>query len=92
MQKQYNKLHEISRHTRILQGIHSIIDWDHETYMPEGASAIRAEQNKVMAGLIHKERTSSKFSNALSKLIDIKTGAIKSADLTSSQIAALKSW
>ena len=90
--KEYQKLHELSKHARILQGIVAILDWDQETYMPSGAAMIRAEQFKTMAGIIHREKTGRKFSNALSKLIDIRTGAIKGKELAQPQTAALKEW
>lgn len=90
--KDYQKLYELSKHTRVLQGIVSLLDWDQETYMPAHAASIRAEQLKTMAGLIHKERTSRPFLVALSQLIDIPTGHIKAKDLSPAQVAAVKEW
>jgi carboxypeptidase Taq len=91
-QKDYQKLQEISKHTRILQGITALLDWDQETYMPSGAAVIRADQLKTMAGLIHREKTSRKFTRALDKLIDIETGHLRAKDLSKSQAAAVKEW
>lgn len=91
-QNQYTELHNISRSARILEGISSILDWDHETCMPTGGSGIRAEQLKEMAGIIHQKRTSRQFANALSKLIDIETGKIKAKTLPDPQKAALREW
>lgn len=91
-QKDYKKLHEISRYAKTLGGISSLLEWDHETYMPPGAADIRAEQLKVLAGLIHKERTSKKFATALGKLMDVKTGKISAKNLKDEQKAALKQW
>ncbi|WP_068467934.1 carboxypeptidase M32 [Candidatus Protochlamydia phocaeensis] len=91
-QKDYQQLHELAKHARVLQGIASLLDWDQETYMPQGAAAIRAEQLKTMAGLVHREKTSRKFTNALAKLVDIKTGQILAKDLTSEQAAAVREW
>lgn len=88
----YQKLCELSKHTRILQGIVALLDWDQETYMPPGAAAIRSEQLKTMAGLIHREKTGRKFSQALSQLIDLSTGKVKSKKFSPSQAAALKEW
>lgn len=92
VQNDYLKLRDISHHISVLSGISHLLDWDQETYMPEGASGIRAEQLKTLAGLIHKEKTGKKFSSALSKLIDIKTGVVLSKGLTESQVAALRQW
>jgi carboxypeptidase Taq len=90
--KDYQNLYELSKHTRTLQGIVSLLGWDQETYMPAGSAAIRAEQLKTMAGLIHREKTNRKFTNALSKLIDIPSGKIKAEDLSPLQIAAVREW
>ncbi len=91
-QKHYKKLYNLSRHTSILQGIKALLDWDQETYMPPAATNIRAEQMKTMAGIIHREKTGKKFTNALSKLIDIQSGHIYAQDLSEPQMAALKEW
>lgn len=91
-QKGFQKLHQLGKHTRVLQGISSLLDWDQETYMPQGSAAIRAEQLKTMAGLIHREKTNKKFANALAKLIDIRTGEVVAKDLTPQQTAAVKEW
>lgn len=90
--KNYQKLHEISRHTRLLTGVSSLLGWDQETYMPSGAAGIRAEQLKSMAGLIHKEKTGRKFTTALGRLVDLKTGKIIDAHLSSEKKSALKEW
>lgn len=91
-EKNYQKLFDLSRHAHVLQGIVTLLDWDRETYMPSGGDLIRAEQLETMAGLIHREKTNRKFSNALSKLIDLPTGKVKAGDLSPSQVAALKEW
>lgn len=91
-QQDYNRLYELSRHARILQGIASLLDWDQETYMPPGAAEIRSEQLKTIAGLVHREKTGKKFSTALSKLVDIQTGQMKAKGLTDAQNAAIREW
>lgn len=91
-EKDYQKLFELSKHIRLLQGISSILDWDQETYMPSGSAGIRSEQLEVMAGIIHREKTSRKFTTALSKLVDIPSGKIHAKELTPPQNAAVKEW
>jgi len=91
-QKNYQKLHDISKYNSILKGISSLLNWDQETYMPPGGASNRADQLKVMAGITHREKTSRKFSNALSKLIDIETGEFTAENLSPDQQAALKEW
>lgn len=91
-QQDYDNLHRLSRHAKILNGISSVLHWDQETYMPSGAGAIRGEQLETLAGIIHSEQTGKKFSTALEKLIDIKTGKITAKSLTKEQQAALCEW
>jgi carboxypeptidase Taq len=90
--KDYDKLLALSKHARVLQGVISLLDWDQETYMPPGAAAIRSEQLKVMAGLVHRERTSHAYTHALSQLVDIETGKLIAKDLTAAQKAAIREW
>lgn len=91
-QKDYEKLFALSKHARVLQGIHSLLDWDSETYMPEGAASIRAEQLKTLSGVIHREKTGKKWTHALKKLIDIESGQWIPLDLQEEQKAALREW
>lgn len=91
-QKDYEHLHHLSREIRVLRGIASLLDWDHETYMPADAVGIRAEQVKVLSGIIHKKEVSKEFANALSKLINLKTGRVLARRLTPAQGTALKEW
>jgi carboxypeptidase Taq len=91
-QKDYQKLQEISRYAKTLAGVASLLEWDHETYMPPGASEIRGEQLKALAGLIHKEKTSNKFAKALGKLIHLETGKLTGKGLKNEQKAALREW
>jgi carboxypeptidase Taq len=88
----YDKVHALAKHSRVLQGISSLLDWDQETYMPSGGAGIRSEQLKTMAGLIHREKTSKKYANALSKLVDLKSGEVIAPNLTPEQEAAVKEW
>lgn len=92
IQKDYQKLHDLSKHARVLQGIISLLDWDQETCMPPGGAGIRSDQLQTMAGIVHRERTSRKFTTALSKLIDIPTGQLLAKDLTPAQKSAVKEW
>ncbi|MBA3958417.1 MAG: carboxypeptidase M32 [Parachlamydiaceae bacterium] len=91
-QQHYEQVQKLSRDTRILQGIFSLLDWDQETYMPADAAGIRAEQRKLIAGLSHKGLVGRPFTNALSKLIDLKTGRILSKKLSEPQQASLRMW
>lgn len=91
-QKNYAHLFDLSKHAKTLHGIASLLEWDHETYMPEGAAPIRAEQIKTLAGLVHQGKTSKEYEKALGALIDIKTGKIKANTLPLPKQRALVMW
>lgn len=91
-QKDYANLHKISLHTHVLSGILSVLHWDQETYMPIGGTGIRSTQLETLTGIIHTEKTGKKFSNALSKLIDITSGKLKAKGLSDAQAASLREW
>lgn len=90
--KNYEKLHALSKQKSLLSGVTSLLDWDRETYMPKAAVGIRAEQQELLAGLIHQEKTSPAFVKALSKLIDPKSGKITATSLPPEKKAALQRW
>jgi carboxypeptidase Taq len=46
------------RQASTLDSIQSLLNWDQETYMPPAAAAHRAEQQALMASLIHERKTS----------------------------------
>lgn len=91
-QQNYQILHNISREGSVLEGISSLLHWDQETYMPQGAASIRADQIKSLSGIIHKKRTEKEFASALSQLIDIESGTITATHLDEAQKAALRQW
>lgn len=88
----YKAMEAISREAQVLGGISALLGWDQETYMPEDASPVRGEQLEAMASLIHKKKTSPKWSKALAKLIDLKSGEIVAPDLSTEEQAAAKLW
>lgn len=91
-QKDYQQLHALSRQNCTLQGVSQLMEWDQETYMPPGGAPFRAEQLKVLAGIIHKQKTSKVWREALSKLIDLESGEIVNNALLPEQEVALKRW
>lgn len=90
--KNYDQLHALSRHASILSGVSSLLHWDQETYMPPAANGIRSTQLETLAGIVHDARTNKQYEQALSKLIDLKTGQICDSKLSTAQQAALKEW
>ncbi len=88
----YNKLHALSKNMTLMNSIHTLLDWDQETYMPKEAISLRSQQIEIMASLVHRQRTSKGFAKALSALIDINTGEVVDSSLTAPQVAALREW
>ncbi len=65
-----------------LGSIHSVLSWDQETYMPQGAIEPRAAALSLIAGLCHDRHTSQTFTDLLKTVVDIKTGEPFLADLS----------
>jgi carboxypeptidase Taq len=88
----YEKLHELSKNIALLSSVSNLLEWDQETFMPSAAISVRPLQLSLMASLLHKEKTSRKFSKALTDLIDLDSGQTRDPNLTSKQAAALREW
>lgn len=88
----FSEVHELSKTATLFESIHNLLEWDQETYMPKEAIDYRGQQLELMASLVHKHRTSPSFKKALSKLINLETGAIEDDTLTIEQIAAAREW
>jgi len=88
----YDELFELSRQIATYASIQQILEWDQETYMPPGAIDFRSSQLELLAGHVHKLRTSSRFSHALGLLIDLESGEIYDDSLSAAEIAALREW
>lgn len=92
MNPYYKKLFDQSLRIHHLEGISSLLDWDQETYMPQGAANVRGDQCQTLAGIIHEEKISRKFTAPLSNLIDLKTGKILVKNLSKRQQSAVREW
>lgn len=90
--KAYSKLLAISTHYTVMESVHKLLEWDQETYMPHSSIELRSQQLQAMASLIHKLKTSSKYSQILGQLVDLKTGEILANGLNPVQTAALREW
>ena len=88
----YQKLLERGREIRLLSSLSMFLEWDQETYMPKGGIDFRSKQAELISSLTHREKTSEPFKNALSKLIDLKTGEVVDDGLDNRQKAALREW
>lgn len=57
----YDELCRLARDAATLGSVTSLLGWDQETYMPPSAGAHRAEQQALLAALIHERRTSPRL-------------------------------
>lgn len=69
-----DEIKQLSTKIHTYQSVQTLLHWDAETYMPEGAISPRSQQLAELASLIHEEKTSRKFKQALSKLIHLHSG------------------
>lgn len=57
----YFELCDLARQAATLGSIGSLLNWDQETYMPDAAAATRAEEQSLIATLVHERRTSPRI-------------------------------
>lgn len=88
----FEKLSELSTKITTLQSINSLLCWDQETYMPEGAIQSRSDQLELISGILHKQKTSPSYKKALSDLVDLSTGAVKQKEASLEIKAAAREW
>ncbi len=51
--------------TATLSAVNQLLNWDQETYMPPAAAANRAEQQAMLAALVHERKTSPRLGELL---------------------------
>jgi carboxypeptidase Taq len=73
-----------------LQGVEALLEWDQETYMPEGSGAARSEQVAYITTLMHSKLVGEPLKKALEELIDLKTGELRVMTLSDRQTRQLK--
>jgi carboxypeptidase Taq len=56
----YSQLCDHMREVATLGSVSALLGWDQETYMPHNGAAARAEQQAMVAGLVHERKTSPK--------------------------------
>jgi carboxypeptidase Taq len=89
-QTPYDALCALAKRANTLEGISSFLSWDQETYMPEKAAPIRAEQRKILAELAHSTKTGPEFEERLKVLIDLKSKKIKVQNLSDAEEASVR--
>src|ERR1700733_8764036 len=88
--KTFAKLCHLSKRAEMLGGISQLLSWDQETYMPEMAAPIRAEQRELLAELCHNVKTGREFEETLQSLIDIPSGNFKIQGLNDTEKVLLR--
>jgi len=58
MSTPYAELCDLSRQAATLGAIGALLNWDQETYMPDAAGPNRAEEQAIIAALVHERHTS----------------------------------
>jgi carboxypeptidase Taq len=56
----YTQLCDHMREVATLSSVSALLGWDQETYMPHGGAAARADQQALLAALVHERKTSRK--------------------------------
>ncbi|MGK0347928.1 MAG: carboxypeptidase Taq [Myxococcota bacterium] len=64
-----------------LASVHGLLQWDQQVNMPPAAAGLRANQNALMAGLVHKRRTDPAYGDALNALLG-STDPVRKASVT----------
>ncbi|TVQ17634.1 MAG: carboxypeptidase M32 [Spirochaetaceae bacterium] len=68
MDKALERIKELDREIRTLNGIEALLGWDHHVYMPERGVHQRSEQTAYIASLSHQKVTNPEFGDLLDKL------------------------
>ncbi len=64
----YTQFADELRELAVLESCASLLGWDEQTYLPTGGGRHRADQLKLMAGLIYDRRTSSRLGDLIASL------------------------
>ncbi len=59
------KLHDLDRERLLVARAAAVLQWDQETYMPDGAVNERADQLAILEGLVHERATDPRIGAAL---------------------------
>lgn len=62
------RLREIDTEIQLLANMSSLLSWDQETYMPEGAIEDRSRQLSLLSSIIHERETSEEIGSLLAAL------------------------
>jgi carboxypeptidase Taq len=80
----YDQVWELSKETALMTSVCRLLEWDQETYMPQGAIEARSMQVEKLATLAHKMGTAPKFGKLLAQL--------ETTDVPMPRKAAVREW
>lgn len=63
----YTDLCRLLKESATLASVDSLLNWDQETYMPEGGGDHRADQQSLLSTIIHERRTHPRVGELISK-------------------------
>ncbi|MDD3806478.1 MAG: carboxypeptidase M32 [Candidatus Marinimicrobia bacterium] len=58
------------------ESVQALVQWDQETYMPEGAGEFKSEQLAWLSALVHEMHTGEPFKKVLEKVVNLYTGDV----------------
>ncbi len=64
----YADLIRREKEAALLGSCASLLDWDHQTYMPSKGAAHRAEQLGLLAALVHRQATAPEIGECLARV------------------------
>ena len=76
----YRQLCQHVRETALLASLEELAGWDERTYLPTAASAFRADQMTILAGMVHRRRTAPQLGEWLEILADSDLAADPHSD------------
>src|SRR5262245_53129167 len=66
--KAYDELIGRSREVSLMESIHELLTWDHETYMPRGGVEHRSRQLALLAGIQHERATDPRWGELFAEI------------------------
>ncbi len=70
-----DRLHEYLRESAVLQTCRGLLNWDQETYMPEGSAELRGRQLALLSGIAHRRSAADQLGDLLEDAEEKLNGA-----------------
>jgi carboxypeptidase Taq len=68
--QRYEEVCRYARQTAVLASIEAVLDWDERTMLPPAGTEHRAQQESLLAGMIHDRWTNAEFGQWLAELVE----------------------